>query len=105
MQIIQSMDVLSAMKYLNLCLLCCALLAVVTNPLILWTIWRQKTLHTGCFSLIAQMALADFAVGLTFAATVIKRLIRRQFALAEVMSQLQCCFEMAPIYFRLAFQT
>jgi hypothetical protein len=95
---------LNAMKYLNLCLLCCALLAVTTNPLVLWTIWRQKTLHTGCFSLIAQMAVADFIVGLSFSATVVKRWIRTEFAFGEVMSQLQCCFEVAPIYFRFAFQ-
>uniref|UniRef100_A0A914X9K0 G-protein coupled receptors family 1 profile domain-containing protein n=1 Tax=Plectus sambesii TaxID=2011161 RepID=A0A914X9K0_9BILA len=75
------------------------LLALFTNPLIMWTIWRQKPLHTGCFFIIAQLALADFIVGAAFTGTMIKRFIRIEGYLGEIISQLQCAFEMAPNYF------
>uniref|UniRef100_A0A914XMT0 G-protein coupled receptors family 1 profile domain-containing protein n=1 Tax=Plectus sambesii TaxID=2011161 RepID=A0A914XMT0_9BILA len=95
----KSLDTLNATKIASVGLILSGLLASVTNPLVMWTIWSQKSLHTGCFCLIAQLSFADWIVGVSYVATGFKRLIRLWFSIPEVNSQVICCLEMAPPYF------
>ena len=98
--VVKSLKTLERTKYASIGLFCCGLLAFSTNILIIITIIRGKNLHNRCFWLVANLAVADWLVGVAYMGTGVKRIIRLTYGIPEVNSQVHCCAEMSLAFFR-----
>ncbi len=96
----KSMATLKRTKAASIGLLSSGSLAFLTNSVIFLLVWRSKKLRKGPYALIAQLAFADWLVGVAYMITGIKRLIRLANGIHEVNSQVWCCAEMWLAYFR-----
>uniref|UniRef100_A0A914W0T0 G-protein coupled receptors family 1 profile domain-containing protein n=1 Tax=Plectus sambesii TaxID=2011161 RepID=A0A914W0T0_9BILA len=95
-----SLTQLEATKWASVGQIVVGIVGVVTNSLIIWTIVRQAALrNNSCFVLIGQLAFADWIVGASFLITGIKRLIRLYCRIPELLTQVQCGYEMFFPYF------